>query len=315
MTGTRDGSDTTEASSPTPLEVHPEDRFTWERIVMRARLDGVITGRRNTAGQITRGGVSGALFKVVALVFAAHADEDGSNIRPGDMRVAILAEVHPQTVKAVRGKLTELGLLTQTGRYRHTPMYRLTLPADLTELVEVLSPTDVVETAKAMRAKVRDAKSTARNGYATGSPKDEAMGTPAANPKPPDDPPDGPGSGYASGYPQTENGYASGADMGKPLAHRYQPLTRQQQMTNHNTAGVDLRTTVTHPETPAPPTTPNHASPPPRCEHGLTTATRTDGRPACTLCRVTADRSLNVTTDPDAEHLATVTDIRTWEAS
>jgi hypothetical protein len=303
--------DNTESQAPprdTP-EVHPEDRFTWERIVMRARLDGVITGRgkRNEeTGRLTRGGVSGALFKVVALVFAAHADEDGSNIRPGDMRVAILAEVHPQTVKAVRDKLIALGLLTQTGRYRHTPMYRLTLPADLTELIEVLTPADVVDTAKAMRAKLRDAKATARNGYATGSPKQEATGTPPAYPNPPEDPPDA---------PKTEYGYAGGTDMGTPVDNRYQPLTGQQQMTNHNTAGVDLRTTVTHPTTRAQPQTPNHASPPPRCEHGLTTATRADGRPACALCRITAARSLTVTEPEDPTPLATVTDIRTWEAS
>lgn len=211
-------------------ELHAEDRFTWERIVMRARLDGVISGSGKVSertGKQTRGGISGAVFKAVALVFAAHADEDGTSIRPGDMRVAILAEVHPRTVKVVRERLIEMGLLRQTGRYRHTPMYQLTLPDDVAEMVPVLTPTEVVEAAKAMRSKARGVKSADSDGCAAGPPIEGAKGVPPDHPKPPD----GPGNGCAAGTPEILNGCAAGQQMGVPPVQRYQPLTGQLQGT------------------------------------------------------------------------------------
>lgn len=280
------------------VEVHAEDRFTWERIIMRARLDGVISGSGKVSertGKQTRGGISGPVFKAVALVFAAHADEDGSAVRPGDMRVAILAEVHPRTVKAVREKLVELGLMRQTGRYRHTPMYQLTLPSDLTEMVIVLSPTEVVETAKAMRARTREAKAASRNGCTGGAPIAEEKGVPAEHPKPPDDGPDGPGgpgNGCTGGAPEIPNGCSAGQDMGDPPVTLYQPLTGHLKITNP-TDDDDLRTAVTGPRT-----TPEDPTPdsPPKCGHGIRvkTATRADGRPSCALCRVEQDRAAGV---------------------
>lgn len=272
------------------VEVHAEDRFTWERIIMRARLDGVISGSGKVSertGKQTRGGISGPVFKAVALVFAAHADEDGSAVRPGDMRVAILAEVHPRTVKAVREKLVELGLMRQTGRYGHTPMYRLTLPSDLTEMVIVLSPTEVVETAKAMRARTREAKAASRNGCTGGAPIAEEKGVPAEHPKPPDDGPDGPGgpgNGCTGGAPEIPNGCSAGQDMGDPPVTLYQPLTGHLKITNP-TDDDDLRTAVTGPReerTPKPDPSPRPA----KCSaHGLGGGLRPDGLPECTLCR------------------------------
>lgn len=270
-------------------EVHPEDRFTWERIVMRARLGGVITGSGKVSernGKQTRGGVSGSVFKAVALVFAAHADEDGSAVRPGDMRVAILAEVHPRTVKVIREKLVELGLMRQTGRYRHTPMYRLTLPSDLTELVTVLSPTEVVDTAKAMRSRARDSKAKSRNGCAAGPPIEESLGVPPEHPKPPDGGPDGPGNGCAAGAPESLNGCAAGADMGDPPDTLNQPLTGHLKITNPTgdedlgTAGHPSRATAEEPPNPEPPPRPA------KCPtHGLGGGLRPDGLPECTFCR------------------------------
>jgi hypothetical protein len=269
-------------------EVHDEDRFTWERIVMRARLDGVIVGSGKVSertGKQTRGGISGSVFKAVALVFAAHADEDGTAVRPGDMRVAILAEVHPRTVKVVREKLIELGLMRQTGRYRHTPMYRLTLPSDLTELVIVLTPTEVVETAKAMRAKSRDAKAPGRNGWSAGTPIAERKGVPPEHPKPPDDGPDGPGNGCAAGAPEFPNGCAAGQEMGDPPGHLNQAVTGQLKITNP-TGDEDLRTAVTLAREPEKPTNPESSPHPAKCPtHGLGGGVRPDGLPECTFCR------------------------------
>jgi hypothetical protein len=270
-------------------EVHAEDRFTWERIVMRARLDGVIAGSGKVSertGKQTRGGVSGAVFKAVALVFAAHADEDGTAIRPGDMRVAILAEVHPRTVKAVREKLIELGLIRQTGRYRHTPMYRLTLPSDLTELVVVLTPTEVVDTAKAMRSKARESKAKSRNGCTAGVPNEELMGVPPDHPKPPDGGPDGPGNGCTAGAPEIPNGCAAGQDMGVPPDTLNQAETRHLKSTiptddeDFGAAGHPSRATAEEPPNP------DSSSRPAKCPtHGLGGGLRPDGLPECTFCR------------------------------
>jgi hypothetical protein len=233
------------------VEVHPEDRFTWERIVMRTRFEGVIGGSGRVSqktGKQTRGGVSGAAFKAIALVFAAHANEDGSRIYPGDMTVAILAESQPRTVKVVREKLIELGMLRQTGRHGHTPMYRLTLPADLTELLVVLSPTQVVETAKAMRAKVRGTKSKSRignpNGYSGGPPKVSSMGGPPEYPKSADECSEDAANGWSSGHPESANGWSSGHDMGGPPDTLNHVRTGQLKITTEKSV-VDLATAVT----------------------------------------------------------------------
>lgn len=290
-------------------EVHAEDRFTWERIVMRARLDGVISGSGKLSertGRQTRGGISGSVFKAVALVFAAHADEDGTAIRPGDMRVAILAEVHPRTVKAVREKLIELGLMRQTGRYRHTPMYRLTLPSDLTEVVAVLTPVELVEAAKAMRSKARDAKAASRNGCAAGTPKAERKGVPPEHPKPPDDGPDGPGNGCAAGAPESPNGCAAGQDMGVPPDTLNQAETRHLKITNPTgdedlgTAGHPSRATAEEPPNPEP--SPRST----KCPDGLSAAMRPDGKPECPICRRRLSRPGIEIPPPPEERLATV---------
>jgi hypothetical protein len=259
------------------LNVHPADRFTWERIVLRARLNGVIGGSGRISertGRPTRGGVSATVFKAVALAFATHANEDGSDVRPGDMRVAVLTEAHHQTVKAVREKLIELGLMTQTGRHRHTPQYRLTLPEDLTDLLDVLSPDDVVEAAKARRKATRDAKAQSRKGYAGGVPKSEATGTPPAYPNGPD----ADENGYAGGTPKSENGYAVGNDMGTPPEVLNQVRTGQQD--HHPADDEDLRTAVAGPRATDPEPRPS------KCSHGLSGGLRADGLPKCALCRV-----------------------------
>jgi hypothetical protein len=214
-------------------ELHPEDRFTWERIVLRARVTGLIsgTGRAGkTPGRATRGGVSGIAFKAVALAFAAHADEDGSRIFPGDMRVAVLAETSPRTVKQVREMLLKLGLLELTGRHGHRPMYRLTLPDDLTDQLVVLSPDEVAEAAKAMRSKAR--------GPVRGDDAGPEVGGSSGPPTGDDDPdgkggpPDNPNGseadldGWSSGPPQSANGWSSGPQMGGPPDTLYQADTR-----------------------------------------------------------------------------------------
>ncbi|MCY1141708.1 hypothetical protein OWR29_27235 [Actinoplanes sp. Pm04-4] len=141
----------------TDREVHPCDRFDWEGIVLSCRWSGLIggTGRPGTTRKQTRGGIAGPTFKAVALVYATHANPDGSRVFPSDARVAVLSEVGMATVKAIRQKLIELGLLTPDGREGRAPRYRLTMPSDLFEHVEFWSPAQITETAKAMRDRRR----------------------------------------------------------------------------------------------------------------------------------------------------------------
>jgi hypothetical protein len=118
------------------------DRHTWEKTILRARLNGVIAG--NAKG--SRGGVSGAAFKAVAFAWSSHANPDGSNIYPGDATLAVESEVGLKAVKAIKAKMVELGLTMRTKagarRLGQNDIYRLTLPVapDLSELIEVLSP-------------------------------------------------------------------------------------------------------------------------------------------------------------------------------
>jgi hypothetical protein len=242
----------TAGSMDAPRELHQEDRFTWERIVMRARLDGLIQGNGRISaktGKQTRGGVSGVVFKAVALVFAAHADEDGSRIYPGDMRVALLAETSPRTVKVVREKLLSLGLLKPTGRHGRTPMYRLTLPDDLSEQVVVLTPDGVVSAAREMRSKARAGGTKSRpapdpddsDGCSGGPPNEAVTGVPEDHPN--DENADA--DGWSSGHPENADGWSSGHAMGGPPDTLNHVRTRHLNITTEK-SGVDPRTAVTH---------------------------------------------------------------------
>lgn len=240
---------------PAARELHPEDRFTWESIILRARLNGVIagTGRpgksEKASGRETRGGVSGTAFKAVALVLASHADPDGSRIWPGDMTVAIETETSPRTVKVIREKLLALGLLAPAGRHGHTPVYRLTLPDDLTDLLVVLTPDEVKATAKAMRTKLRDGKAKWRNGSGPDDPVGRSSGLPneADMGGPPDHPNEeaADSDGWSSGLPDRADGWSSGQDMGGPPDTLNQPLTQTHNGTIPTpTAGVCTDLTV-----------------------------------------------------------------------
>jgi hypothetical protein len=278
-------------------ELHPEDRFTWERIITRARLDGTIggSGRIGAKGRQTRGGVAGVVFKAVALVYATHADaKDGSDVYPGDMRVAIEAETSPRTVKLVREKLLELGLLKQTGRHGHTPKYRLTLPDDLTELVDVLSPDEVDATAKAMRTKQRSARAKSRDGWSGGLPKEPPMGSPVDHPNTTD-----PESlGWSTGLPELANGWSGGPDMGGPVDTLNQPPTGHQGHQPPDDGGLD---TAAHPLRAHEAEEPDSVvvvEEPKDCGRrhldGIpgVPGKRADGRPACRWCRIEDDRRI-----------------------
>lgn len=108
-------------------ELMPARRYEWERIVRRI--------------------VMPKPYKLLALALATYADPDGSRIRPG---AEVLADVTGDTERNVRRLLAALrnrfGLLEivsrgggRGGRGKASE-YRLTIPVDLMERVEMLSP-------------------------------------------------------------------------------------------------------------------------------------------------------------------------------
>lgn len=111
------------------LELEPIGRYEWERLVRRARLPKPL--------------------KLLALVLATYADPDGSRVRPG---LPVLASVTGDSERNVRRLLAtlvdELGLLRQVARgggrggKGRASVYRLTIPADLLDRLELLSPDD-----------------------------------------------------------------------------------------------------------------------------------------------------------------------------
>lgn len=276
----------------TDRELRPVGRFEWEQIILRARLSGLITG--NARG--TRGGVSGAAFKAVALAWAAHADPDGGNIYPGDATIAVEAEVGLKVVKAVKAAMIELGLTerVQAGarRLRRHDVYRLTLPTDLLDRVEVLTPA-----ALRMAAVAEYERQRGKRGGSTGplkGPIAEGPSDPRQNGvEGPQDPPQADAAeihGGSNGPTNSGCGGSDGTVVGGPMDRD----------TNHDRAislpsptQVDLRTAVTGPRareaadqiSEDEKTRPVGERLPDRCRHGLRSRIRGDGLPTCALCR------------------------------
>lgn len=115
------------------LELEPIGRYEWERLVRRARLPKPV--------------------KLLALVLATYADPDGSRVRPG---IPVLASVTGDSERNVgrllRHLVDDLGLLRQVARgggrggKGRASVYRLTIPVDLLDRLEMLSPDDSPDT-------------------------------------------------------------------------------------------------------------------------------------------------------------------------
>jgi hypothetical protein len=107
----------------------------WTDILARIRFGVVRIDKRNT--------VAGSAIKAVAGRLADYADSDGSRIRPGLARVALDLELSYETVKRAVGVLTRIGLLRlvhAAARRGDANVYRLAIPGDLIERVEVWTP-------------------------------------------------------------------------------------------------------------------------------------------------------------------------------
>lgn len=89
------------------------------------------------------------LVKLVAAYVSQYADNDGRNTRPGVERLALETQTSPATVKRALKKLRELGLLvlvrsgSAMGRRAQANEYRLAIPEDLLERVELVTEINV----------------------------------------------------------------------------------------------------------------------------------------------------------------------------
>lgn len=107
----------------------------WTDVVRRARL--------------------GRSTKTVAFALATYADADGSRVFPGIARLSIDAECSYQTAKRAMARLREIGLIAlvrAATRRGQADEYRLALPEDLLDKVEVMTPLDVQRTVEKIRA-------------------------------------------------------------------------------------------------------------------------------------------------------------------
>lgn len=114
-----------------PDEYEITGRYEWERLVRRCRID--------------------PLTKYVGMMLAQYANSDGTQAFPS---VATLARVTGLSERRVRTSLTELralGLIkrVQKGGMRGTQAYPdvhvLTIPADLFERIELLTPSEEID--------------------------------------------------------------------------------------------------------------------------------------------------------------------------
>jgi len=111
------------------LELEPIGRYEWERLVRRARLPKPV--------------------KLLALVLATYADPDGSRVRPGlPVLASVTGDSERNVGRLLRVLVDELGLLGQVARgggrggKGRASVYRLTIPVDLLDRLEMLSPDD-----------------------------------------------------------------------------------------------------------------------------------------------------------------------------
>ncbi|PRY35285.1 hypothetical protein [Umezawaea tangerina] len=114
------------APEPEEVELIPEGRFNWERVVRRIEMPKAL--------------------KLVALLLATTADADGSRVKPGYPLLGAWTGDTERNVGRLVKKLRDLGLLNQVSRgggrggEGKTAVYQLTLPSDLLDRVTLLDP-------------------------------------------------------------------------------------------------------------------------------------------------------------------------------
>lgn len=105
----------------------------WTDILRRVRFGDSVKGMR------------GSMVKLVARTLATYADGNGTRVFPGIARLTVDCEINYQTAKKAVGVLRDLGLITPVRhgtRRGHADEYRLTIPVDLLDRLDVLSPAE-----------------------------------------------------------------------------------------------------------------------------------------------------------------------------
>lgn len=264
----------------------------WTDLLRRIRFGATVTVPGSSRG------VRGATLRAVALMLATYADADGSRIFPGTARLAVACEIDYRTAKRCLAALRWLGLIRVVRAARRRGLadeYRLTIPGDLLDKVDVLSPAqmdlEVERIRDGNRRRVDDEPGTGsadtRTAVSVRVPQTPVQAGPV----------DG-----CTGAGSTSNDGCTGASRTVVRVRPAPPTHHDVDTTTTHHTEVNLRTAVTVsrareavedqiPEEgegePAPPPAP-HGCP----THGRAFAagTRPDGKPACPLCRATGRR-------------------------
>ena len=239
-------------------ELRPMGRYEWEQVVRRARLGGIVrgSGRVGKDGRKTKGGMAAALVKAIALGFATYANDKGREIWPGDATLAVDLETSVASVETVRRLLLHLGLMVRVRAPwgDHGTEYRLTLPDDLLDVVEVLTPAQH----KLAANRLREGRRGRANGVSAGTTSESRAVYPPVPPAAVDDvvdnpvdevvpvdPPNTPARimpGVSAGTTDPTNGVSAGPRMVYP-PDTHTDHDRPLSTTDHPDG--DLRTAVT----------------------------------------------------------------------
>lgn len=243
------------------------DLYQWERFLLAARLPGST--------------------KLVAFAMRTHADPDGTRVRPGIARLAVLTDLSYATVKRARQQLVKAGLieLAKRGNRRRggADEYRLVLAEDVLERVEWLSPSQIDAAANEITNARADAEEARRARKVQGSdtdPEPDDQGSHDA-PKPAD-----------QGAPESPGQPDQGSESSPETEDQGSPESRETVIRAHTDPVLGLtgdplpEPGTTPPNPPAPthlPTQPQTARE--KCRHGIPIGARGDGTLACAFCR------------------------------
>lgn len=230
----------------------------WTDVVRRARL--------------------GKTTKYIAVMMATYADyADGTRVFPGLERLAWAAEVDYKTAKKGVAELIAAGLIEVVGhsgtRERGTE-YRLILGEDVLE--KLVIPTPAQASMEIERRSIGRRRST-RTAHGTARPN--GQGQPTGRPVPDQSAPEG--------RPTPRTAVREGQPTPRPQDSppRSAIPTHYLDTTTTSHSDEELRTAVTHTRATGPPQDPDSPPMPERCEHGLASRLRKDGKPSCAICR------------------------------
>lgn len=264
------------ARSDTP-ECRPTGRFEWERLIRRIVMPWRIKG--------------------FALLLSTYADADGSRVRPGQEALAAITGYTDRTVRRMIDELRDFGLVELVmrgggrGHSRRTAVYQLTIPADLLERAELLSPTE----------RPYRTPDTQMSGQSTETPDIQVSGHCG---QPPVDNPGSPDTQMSAQSAVDEPIDRTPHDTKIELTGHLEPIDRTPgcPTTTHRPTTKEDQPTTSDPA--QPPTAPTDESPedhdeggqtasepPPRCPHNLPRRQRPDGQPTCAFCRRDAARA------------------------